>query len=111
MIRRSTLGQNTKGERSNNAKIVNRLAVVDVIFIDEVSMLLCLDLLRIHIQLCNAFGMSDMPFAGKSIILAGDFAQLDPAGHGQYALYSGVVGGPRSGYTDAGQKNTLGKLL
>lgn len=54
-------------------------------------MVSCKDLYDICEQLCNAFNLPTDAFAGKSMILAGDFAQLLPPGIGQSALYNSSV--------------------
>jgi len=51
-------------------------------FVDESSMLGCLDIHRIGVQLARVFGVVDVSFGGASVILAGDFAQLPPPGNG-----------------------------
>jgi len=75
------------------AKVCARLEGVDYIFLDEVSMLSCHDMYRICSQLAKAFNIPEMPFGGKNIIFAGDFAQLPPvSGRESASLYSGIIG-------------------
>ena len=87
-----------------------QLEGVTHIFIDEVSMIACHELYTISSRLSQATNIHDKPFGGLNIILAGDFAQLDPAKGA--ALYSGSVSminwarqKPRE------QMNTTGKLI
>ena len=53
---------------------------VDYLFIDEVSMIGCRFLTQISEALADAKSVTERPFGGLSIILAGDFAQLPPVG-------------------------------
>ena len=55
-------------------KVKNNMIGVDTIFLDEVSMLSCQDLMKIHRQLCHISNKGDVPFGGYNIIFAGDFA-------------------------------------
>ena len=91
-------------------KIRDRFRTVDLIFIDEVSMISCVDLERICAALTKAFGSIALSFGGKSVILAGDFAQLPPAGRG-HSLYSSSVGSAASAKTSLGQRAALGKSI
>ncbi|OBZ74982.1 ATP-dependent DNA helicase PIF1 [Grifola frondosa] len=59
-------------------KVRGRLERVDLIFIDEVSMISCGDLYKISAQISKSFNDPAHPFGGKSMIFAGDFAQLPP---------------------------------
>ena len=80
-------GNNKKNEAINIAQVKMRLEGVNYIFIDEVSMLACHD-----------------------IIFAGDFAQLPPVGGS--SLFSESVGTQvHSGLKPGGQKATVGKAL
>ena len=61
------------------SKLRNKLSEIGVIIIDEISMVSNLLLLYIHQRLVEIFGCScDIPFAGISIIVFGDFYQLPP---------------------------------
>lgn len=91
-------------------KIRGRLVRVDLVFLDEVSMISCSDLLKIHKQLLRAFPESLLPFGGKSMILAGDFAQLPPAGQSP-SLYSDAVSAFSPGLTSKQQEYALGKAI
>lgn len=91
-------------------KLRGRLARVDLIFIDEVSMISCYDLWRINSQLAKASSDSGHTFGGKGVVLAGDFAQLPPAGKSP-SLYSNSVGPWSSSSTLSAQHNTIGKAL
>lgn len=79
---------------------------VDYLFIDEVSMIGCHLLLKIHKALCVA-KESSQPFGGISIIFAGDFAQLPPVGDTR--LNSKI--NTRKASTNRGQDEIYGKLL
>ncbi|KAJ3556734.1 hypothetical protein NM688_g1860 [Phlebia brevispora] len=93
------------------AKVCTRLAHVDLIFLDEVSMLSCLAMYRISEQLSNAFDTPLDPFGSKNVVLSGDFGQLPPPGAGQASLYSSTVSGRSAALTLNGQKKALGKAL
>jgi hypothetical protein len=101
------------GIRHENLSIVQitgRLEGVDYIFLDEVSMLGCLDMYRISSQLAKARSIHDVPFGGVNMIFAGDFAQLPPVG--ATSLYSGSVGTQAdSGLTSESQMTATGKAL
>lgn len=89
----------------------DKLRGVDYIFIDEVSMISCQELHLIDARLKLISGADDLPFGGFNVILAGDFAQLPPAGAGE-PLYSGRVSKvqlPRQVQKD--QEETLGLLV
>ena len=59
--------------------IRNKLLFVQFIIIDEISMVSSSLLLNIHRRLCEIFGVVDeRPFAGKGILVCGDFYQLPP---------------------------------
>ncbi|KAJ3559813.1 hypothetical protein NM688_g118 [Phlebia brevispora] len=93
------------------SKVRGRLGPVDLVFIDEVSMLSCLALYKISEQMSNAFDNPCEAFGGKSVVLCGDFGQLPPPGLGQTSLYSSSVGNLTSATTLQGQKKALGKAV
>ncbi|PPQ73943.1 hypothetical protein CVT24_012551 [Panaeolus cyanescens] len=68
-----------------------RLMGVSYLIIDEVSMIGCLDLLRISRRCQEALQSEQDVFGGLNIVLAGDFAQLPPT-HG-FSLYTRDLGG------------------
>ena len=89
------LGINEFNERELNdstalTKVKSRLEGVDYMFIDEVSMMSCRDLQKIHERLSKVLNEFDEPFGGLNVIFAGDFAQLPPVGG--KSLYSYAVG-------------------
>ena len=85
----------------------DRLAGVNYIFLDEVSMLSCRDLFRISEHLSLITGCDNV-FGGVNMIFAGDFAQLPPPiGYENASLYSHIVG--TRGMTLHDQKSGLGK--
>ena len=79
---------------------------VDYLFIDEVSMIGCKFLLKIHHALCIARENKN-PFGGINIIFAGDFAQLPPVGDTRFSSKLNT----RKRATNAGQNEMFGKLL
>ncbi len=91
-------------------QVTGRLEGVDYIFLDEVSMLGCLDMYRVSSQLAKARNIHDVAFGGVNMIFAGDFAQLPPVGAA--SLYSGSVGTQAdSGLTPESQMAAIGKAL
>ena len=85
---------------------------VEYIFIDELSMVSCLDLYRISECLSMCTGVYTKPFGGINIILAGDFAQLPPVDTNGHALYSRfVVHNLATCRTLHQQKEAIGKAV
>jgi len=83
---------------------------VSHIFIDEISMIACHELYAISSRLSQATNIHNKPFGGLNVILAGDFAQLDPAKGA--ALFSGNVTMTNSArQKPREQMNTIGKLI
>lgn len=108
------LGFNKSGEAPSLAqlqKIRRRLNDVDLLFIDEVSMVSCRQLYQISWRLSKAMNTPDQSFGGLGVILAGDFAQLPPAGPRNYPLYSSSVGLLSNGNSAEQQENAIGKSL
>ena len=68
------------------AEVKEHLNGMLYIFLDEVSMLLCGNLHKIHQCLCTIMN-NDQLFGGLNLIFAGDFAQLPPAFGGEHASY------------------------
>jgi len=56
---------------------------IDYLFINEVSMISCKFMLKIHQALCIA-KENNKPFGGINIIFAGDFAQLPPVANTRF---------------------------
>lgn len=82
---------------------------VDFLVVDEISMIGCDMLYRIHRALVAAKGR-DLPFGGVNMIFAGDFAQLPPVG--QTRLYTSVAYmSKRRNSKPEDQFNLLGKVL
>ena len=104
----SYLGITTKGSlnQTSRSKICQKLEKVKYIFIDEVSMLSCLELYKISAQLAIMCKEHELPFGGMNMIFAGDFAQLPPPGKG-CSLYSRLA----LSNSITGQKNAIGKAL
>jgi hypothetical protein len=110
----SVLGINDNFSAARSvAQIRARLNGVDYVFLDEVSMLSCHDMYRISAQMAKASNDHDLPFGGKNIILAGDFAQLPPvAGKEASSLYSGFIGTQIDSRLKAfEQESAIGKAL
>ena len=60
-------------------KLRNLYSELEVIIIDEKSMLSNKTLLNVHKRLCEIFWCSEgNPFTGKTILLLGDLLQLPP---------------------------------
>ena len=98
------------GSLTTVAKTRQCLFEVDYIFLDEVSMISCKELYRIHNKLCQATNKTDVPFGGYNMIFAGDFAQLPPVIGGESAaLYSGLQ--HVSAHVTGDQESTIGKAL
>ena len=98
----------------NEATIVNevrmRLQGVDYIFIDEIFMIACYELYVISSHLSQVENIHDIPFGGKNMILAGDFAQLPPTqGEALYSNSVDIIQDYKGPIRD--QENTIGKLL
>ncbi len=73
------------------SKVKSRLMGVEYVFLDEVSVLSCVDLYKISARLATCLNKPELPFGGMNIIFAGDFAQLLPVIGGENsALYSPV---------------------
>ena len=108
MTLHSALCLNKHNKRSAKAKadLIAMWRKVNYLIIDEVSMVGCQLMLKIHEALCEAKETTKL-FGGINIIFVGDFAQLPPVGDTK--LYSHIetekVG------TTKGQKNVFGKLL
>ena len=95
---------------SNLAKVRSRLAGVDYVFFDEVSMLSARDLYRISYQLAHTYNKPDVPFGRMNMVFCGDFAQLPPVPGGENkSLYSRTIGA--LGITLASQEEAIGKAL
>ena len=63
----------------NRALLRNKYSEVQVIIIDEISMVPSKLLFHIHQRLLEIFGcLSNAPFAGKSVLVCGDLYQLPP---------------------------------
>jgi hypothetical protein len=99
---RRSSGANTQMKRDLTAMWEG----IDYLFIDEVSMISCDFLTKIHNALVDAKG-NTAPFGGINIIFAGDFAQLSPVSGKQ--LYAHID--TRRCGTTQGQKNIFGRLL
>jgi hypothetical protein len=98
--------------RSNSLQEARlRMMGVEYIFLDELSMVSCQNFHRIDRRLKDIKQVHDIPFGGVSMIVAGDFAQLPPAGRGK-ALYSGTVSkGQVARQIPEDQEESLGLLL
>ena len=72
-------------------KVYDTFQHINIIFLDEVSMVSCYELCKISTHLSTALNTHLDSFGGKHMILAGDFAQLLPAAPGSLLLYSSKV--------------------
>jgi hypothetical protein len=61
-------------------RVCDSVADLDLIFIDEVSMMRKYQLAQLDKRLRVAKRVSDVPFGGVHIVLVGDFLQLPPVG-------------------------------
>src|SRR5277367_1414171 len=111
----SVLGIRTEGtrqtdEQNNLTQVRQKLDGVDYIFLDEVSMVSCMELYKISAQLAKSRNCDELPFGGINIIFAGDFAQLPPVN--SPPLYSGTVGTTIHASMSIGQQqSSIGKAL
>jgi hypothetical protein len=110
----SVFGINSKTESEYNSisieQVCSRLDGVDYVFLDEVSMLSCIDMYKISEKLAKTLNRPEKAFGGMNMIFAGDFAQLPPAIGGEgVALYSHQAGcDPTS---KSSQQSGIGKHL
>ena len=87
-----------------------KLAGVQYIFFDEVSMLSARDLYCIHVQLARVFDCAHVPFSNLNMVFSGDFAQLPPALGGEnVSLYSRTIGSISTNIKS--QEEAIGKAL
>ncbi len=108
MTLHTALSLNQLNRRSSKAKadLISMWQKVDYLVIDEISMIGCKLMLRIHEALCEA-KENTKPFGGINVICAGDFVQLPPVGDTH--LYSHIHSTKVA--TPSGQKDVFGKLL
>jgi hypothetical protein len=113
----SFLGLRNGTDRKPDLALFNKFKLIHTIFLDEISMVSCVDLYRISDRLSQLKGLSDVPFGGINMVFAGDFAQLPPAGRG-YALYDRIpvrmdqsVNGETKAVDSRTEKAVLGKGL
>ena len=103
-------GINEYSGNSNLSQIRGRLAGVEYVFFDEVSMLSARDMYKISFQLCKVLNIPEIPFGNLNIVFSGDFAQLPPALGGEnVSLYSRVIGAISS--SSKSQEEAIGKAL
>ena len=105
----AALGLNQQ-QKGNSAKVTQELIAmwhgVDYLFIDEVSMIGCKFLLKIHQALCIVKEKKS-PFSGINIIFAGDFTQLLSVGDTRFCSKLNT----HKQATNIGQNEMFGKLL
>lgn len=108
MTLHSALGLTQHKLKSNKKKmeLIAMWRKVEYLMIDEVSMISCKLMLKIHEALCEV-KENTKPFGGINIIFVGDFAQLPPIGDTR--LYSHI--NTARAATSSGQKDFFGKLL
>jgi len=106
----SMFGINDFNSKSQQSQVKAKLAGVEYVFFDEVSMLSARDLYRISNQLSQIFNTPEDSFGGLNIVFAGDFAQLPPAVGGEgVSLYSHSIGSIASSMKS--QEEAIGKAL
>lgn len=108
----SALGINTRMADPNpkgKGELKDKFANIDIIFVDEVSMLSCEDMFRITHHLSEAFHTPIESFGGKHVVLAGDFGQLKPAAPSSTTLYSNNVPLDILALNEKGLMKALGK--
>ena len=89
----SMFGINDKSGTSRIGHVKEKMAGVQYIFFDKVSMLSARDLYHIHVQLARVFDSVHVPFGNLNMVFSGDFAQLPPALGGEnVSLYSRMIG-------------------
>ena len=99
-----------KNDIAGLRRVRAQLEGVTHIFIDEISMIACHELYTISARLSQATNIHDQLFGGLNVILAGDFAQLDPAKGA--ALFSGSVSMVnRARQKPREQMNIIGKVI
>ena len=101
----------TKGMTTQQA-IKARIKAVEYVFIDEISMVDCTAFYNISAAMNVAMNVDDAAFAGKNMIVAGDFAQLPPISHSGPSLYSYMSStGVHTTNSVNQQKKSIGKAL
>ena len=106
----STFGINDNSGISKIGKIKQKLAGVEYVFFDEVSMLSARDMYRINLQLSRVLDVAHAPFGGLNLVFSGDFAQLPPAVGGEHvSLYSKTIGAIATDMKS--QEEAVGKAL
>ena len=110
----STLGLGINGIDATQMhldQLMGRLKLVDLLIVDEISMVSCKDLYCMSSQLSTAFQSTFDSFGNKHMVIAGDFGQLPPPGAASLSLYSPTMKLYEREKTLEGQKNALGKAL
>lgn len=82
---REQLGARDKQVLASNAKLVKRYNSVDVLVIDEISMLHGRRLDMVN-EACKLLRKDSRPFGGLQVVLVGDFFQLPPISRGSELL-------------------------
>ncbi|KAJ3484804.1 hypothetical protein NLI96_g5383 [Meripilus lineatus] len=92
-------------------RLRKQLEHVDIFFLDEMSMISCRELCAISERLSAIFRNPHQSFGGKTIILAGDFAQLPPVSKNGPPLYNSKVGLSTEALGPTREKDGLGKAV
>lgn len=87
-----------------------KLAGVEYIFVDEVSMISCHELYAISSKLAILTNVHDKPFGGMNMVFAGDFAQLPPV-KGKTLYANDIALQQVAGMSVRAQEETIGKIL
>ncbi len=101
----------TEMDQNKLAKLRDNFEGVDVVFLDEISMVSCVSFYVVSASLAAALNRPTQAFGGCHVIVAGDFGQLPPPGIGQIPLYSDKVDSRSSSQTNVGQMNAMGQAL
>ena len=65
-------------DRNTLAALRNKYTEVELIILDEISMVSKKVFYQIHRRIIEIFNLTNLPFAGRSILVVGDFHQLPP---------------------------------
>ncbi len=92
------------------SEVKGHLQGVNYVFLDEVSMLSCMDLYKISACLVMCMNKAELLFGGMNMIFAGDFAQLPPAIGGERSSLYGPSDGLFASNKKA-QEMVMGKAI
>lgn len=78
----------TVADMTRRRGFVDWLKKIDVVFVDEVSMMSPYDFARIDRALRDVLGRPNVPFGGLRFVFVGDFLQIEPVEKRKNSLYS-----------------------